>query len=87
MKSLIDTVFKPLLTWLNLVYTNISELKVPVSRPLDISLYLGPFAYLGPYWIAFIGTVCLLAFIYVVTFIIIAQQGIIIKFKDTVKWW
>lgn len=87
MKSLIDTVFKPLLTWLKMIYTNIHELSVPLSRPIDIADYLGVFAYLGPFWISFIVNVCLLAFVYVVTFIIVAQQGLIIKFKDTVKWW
>lgn len=63
------------------------ELSVPLARPLDISQYLGVFGYLGPSWIAFITTACALAFIYVVTFIIVAQRGLVIRFKDLIKWW
>lgn len=87
MKPLIDTIFGPVLAWLTNIQNYISELKVPLARPLDISQYLGPFAMLGPYWVTFISTACVLAFIYVVTFIIVLNQGVFIKFKETVKWW
>jgi hypothetical protein len=87
MRALIDTVFNPVLNWLNKISSYILHLSVPVARPLDISQYLGPFALLGPYWISFITTVCALAFIYMVCFIIVASQGTFIKWKDTIKWW
>lgn len=87
MRALIDTIFAPVLTWLHSIQTYISRLSVPVSRPLDISDYIGPFALLGTGWISFISTVCALAFIYIVCFVIVAYQGMFIKFKDTIKWW
>jgi hypothetical protein len=87
MKSVIDTIFNPVIAWLTSIYQAIHELSVPLARPINISQYLGPFAYLGPYWITFITTVCVFAFIYVVCFLIVAQKGMIIKFKDMVKWW
>lgn len=87
MRNFIDTVVSPLLNWLNTVYNSIKDLEVPLSRPLDITNYLGIFAYLGPGWISFIVNACLLAFIYIVAFIIVSQQGLFIKFKNTIKWW
>jgi hypothetical protein len=87
LRSLIDTLFQPLLNWLNLIYTNLHELSVPLSRPLDLSKYLGVFGYLGPAWISFILNILVMAFIYVVCLVIIAQHGLILKFKETVKWW
>uniref|UniRef100_UPI00196789A6 hypothetical protein n=1 Tax=Escherichia coli TaxID=562 RepID=UPI00196789A6 len=76
-----------LLNWLNSVFTTIKELSVPLARPLDISQYLGVFGYLGPFWISFITTACALAFIYVVSYLVVSQRGLIIKFKDMIKWW
>lgn len=87
MRNFIDTVFNPLLNWLNSIYNNLSELSVPLSHPLDISKYLGVFALLGGGWISFIVNVCLMAFIYIVCFIIVAQNGLYLKFKDSIKWW
>lgn len=87
MKALIDTIFAPVLGWLAHISGYISALSVPVARPLDLSIYLGPFAYLGPYWVTFITTGVFLAFVYIVTFLIVSYQGMFIKFKDTIKWW
>lgn len=87
MKGLIDTIFNPVLNWLNSILSSIMSLDVPFSHPLDIAKYLGPFSYLGNNWISFIVTCAFLAFIYVVTYIIVSQQGLFSKFKDMVKWW
>lgn len=87
MRSLIDTIFNPVLNWLTSIYNMILELSVPVARPLNITNYLGPLAELGPYWITFITTVGALAFVYMITFLVVAYQGAFIKFKDTIKWW
>lgn len=87
MKGLIDTVFNPLLNWLNMVYNSLMELSVPLARPIDIGQYLGVFAHLGGGWISFVTTACALAFIYVVCYLFVAQRDLLIKFKDAVKWW
>lgn len=87
MKELFDSIFKPLLKWLNMIYTNITQLQVPFSYSFDIGKYLGVFAHLGQYWITFIATAGFLAFCYVVVLIVVSSQGLIIKFKDMVKWW
>lgn len=87
MIELIDTIFFPILNWLATIKNYILEISVPASRPFDISKYLGPFALLGPYWIGFITTICSLAFIYMVVFIINSSSGLYQKFKDAVQWW
>lgn len=87
MRALIDTIFNPVLNWLLSIQGFISELHVPFSRPINIGDYLGPFALLGPYWLTFITTGCVMAFVYMVVFIIMASDGMFIKFKDTIKWW
>jgi hypothetical protein len=86
-RALIDTIFSPVLMWLTGIFESIQKLSVPLAHPLDIGMYLGPFVLLGPAWITFISTACALAFIYVVAFIVIAQRGLFIRFKDVIKWW
>ena len=87
MIALIDTIFGPVLDWLIQIRSYLMQARVPLSRPLNISQYLGPFALLGPYWITFITTACVLGFVYIVMFIVMASQGTFIKFKDSIKWW
>lgn len=87
MIALIDTIFNPVLAWLSSISMYIHSLSVPVARPLNLSLYLGPFAYLGPYWITFITTGIFLAFVYIICFLVVSYQGMFIRFKDSVKWW
>lgn len=86
-RNLIDTIFDPIIGWLTIIIENINKLSVPVARPLNIDLYFGPFVHLGPYWLTLITTICFLAFVYVICYIIVAYQGFFIKFKDTIKWW
>lgn len=87
MRSLIDSVFTPFLSWLESIYTYLFQLSVPLARPLDLSNYFGYFKFLGVHWMNLINTICALGFIYLITYIIIANIGLIIKFKNLVKWW
>lgn len=87
MRAIIDSILGPVLQWLASISSYINQLSVPVSRPIDLSNYLGYFGMLGPYWLSFIQTVIGLAFIYMIAFIIVTQQGLFIKFKDMIKWW
>lgn len=87
MRNIIDSIFGPVLTWLNDIYVSISNLFVPLSRPINFGRYFGYFSFLGPVWITFIQTVCTLAFIYFVVYLIKTQTGLFLKFKDFIKWW
>lgn len=87
MKSLIDTIFGPVLGWLVQARGWLSQASVPVSRGLHLENFLGPLKLLGPVWSAFIGTVVVLAVTYTILFLVLANRGMVVKFKDTVKWW
>lgn len=87
MIALIDTIFAPFLNWLIQIRSYISDLSIPMARPLQVADYLGPFALLGGYWISFISMAFALGFIYIVAFIIMSLNGLTIKFKDLIKWW
>ncbi len=87
MIAIIDTIFEPLLSWLLMIRTHISSLSVPVSRPLNISQYLGPLALFGPYWLTFITTAFTFGFIFLTAYVVMSMQGVLGKFKDTIKWW
>lgn len=87
MRALIDTIFNPVLTWLQSIIVAIDSLSIPFSRPLNISNYFGYFSLFGNGWVFFIKTVTTLAFMYGVTYIVVTQMGLFIKFKDMIKWW
>lgn len=86
-KNFIDTIFAPILTWLNMISLQIRNLSVPVSHPLDFNKYFGQFAFLGPKWMLVITTLCGLAFVYFIIFFIMNARGLYQKFKDSIQWW
>lgn len=87
MRAFIDTIFSPVLGWLQSVITTIDSLSIPFSRPLNISYYFGYFSMFGNGWVFFIKTVTTLAFLYGVSYLVVTQIGLFIKFKDMIKWW
>lgn len=87
MRDLIDTIFSPLLNWLTDLYNRISGLSVPLARPLNLSNYFGYFKFLGPTWTTCITTTISLTVIYLIAYVIVANMGLITKFKNMVKWW
>lgn len=87
MRNLIDTIFGPVLSWLNNISTSIRELSVPVSRPIDPSRYFGYFSFLGPHWVTLVTTILTLGFIYLVVYFIVTNIGLFMKFKNMIKWW
>lgn len=87
MRSIVDSVIGPLLTWLIDVYDRIMQLSVPLSRPIDFGKYFGYFTFLGAEWLLLISQTALLAFIYLVAYIVMSNIGLLRKFKDLIKWW
>jgi hypothetical protein len=73
--------------WLTNIYNYIGDLSVSVARPINPVLYLKPIAMIGNGWLIFASTAFALGFIYIIAFIIVAQQNLVIRFKDTIKWW
>lgn len=87
MKDLIDTIFNPVIGWLDGIIEMIIKLSVPVGKGINFSYYLSPFYALGPYWSTFILTTFTLGGIYLIAYIISSQGGLFIKFKEFIKWW
>lgn len=87
MHNFIDTIFYPVTSWLSSMSSHLSELSVPLSHPIPIQKYLGIFSLLGGAWTSFIVNACLMAFIYMVCLLIVAQNGLFLKFKNNIKWW
>jgi hypothetical protein len=87
MRNLVDLIFSPVLSWLTSIYGHIRSLSIPVSRPLDLGRYLGHLSFMGPQWRLLITTVCTLAFIYLIIYLVRTQAGLFLKFKDFIKWW
>lgn len=87
MRSIVDTIFAPVINWLNSIIGFLQNLSVPLARPLDLSKYFGYFSILGAHWMTLITTVCALSFIYMITYLIVANWGLFIKFKNGLKWW
>lgn len=87
MRNFIDTIFGPVLEWLNGISDAMRDLSLPVARPLDPNRYFGYFSFLGPNWVTLITTIMTLGFIYLLVYFIVNNMGLLIKFKDMIKWW
>lgn len=87
MRAVIDTMFAPLLQWLQSIIDTIGSLSLPVAQSLDISKYFGYFGLFGAGWQYFIQTVVTLSFIYGISYLIVVQMGLLSRFKDLIKWW
>lgn len=85
-RNFLDTLFNPFTSWLSQIYDNISRLSVPAARPLRFVDYFSYFSFLGPAWQLFIQTVCVLAFIYLVVYILFSQIGLLQKIKDLIPF-
>ena len=87
MIALVDTIFDPILGWIDKVIEILQMAIVPVARPFDPSDYLGIYGQIGQGWIGFITSGLVMCFIYVVIYIVMAKSGVYLKFKKSVKWW
>lgn len=87
MINMIDSIFSPLIGWLSTIYSYLTDISVPLSRPINLSNYFGVFKVLGPAWTTVITTTISLTVIYLVVMVIMQNLGFIIKFKNLIKWW
>jgi hypothetical protein len=87
MRAFIDTIFTPVLSWLQGIIDSIRDMSVPLARPIDVDKYFGYFGLFGSGWQDLIETVCTLAFIYGICYVVVSQIGLFTKFKDFIKWW
>ena len=87
MKNLIDTIFHPFVNFLNQLIDLLGNVTMPADRPVNILMYLNPFGVLGTAWITLIQSFLALLVLYFIIYFIKNGQEMLIKFKDTIKWW
>ncbi|MCU4936939.1 hypothetical protein P9027_31440 [Bacillus thuringiensis] len=87
MKSVVDTIFAPILGWLDNIINAILKLTVPVSRPINPNSFFKSIAMIGHGWTLFVSTACILAATYCILFVVVASKNLVIDFKRIVKWW
>lgn len=87
MINLIDNIFSPFLLWLNTISSYLTNLSVPLSRPINLSKYFSIFSFLGPAWTTVITTAISLVVIYLILMVVIKNIDLLLKFWNFVKFW
>lgn len=87
MKAVIDTLFNPILSWLQSIREYLTNASVPFSQSLDLGNIFAPYSILGPQWQLLITTIFALAFIYFIILIVSNGIGLIERLRGSVKWW
>lgn len=87
MIALIDTIFNPVIGWLDSIRSILLKASVPSQYRLPIGNYLRHFALLGPGWMAFIGSLVVLSAIYGYVYVASSGIGLFERFKNIIKWW
>lgn len=87
MKALIDSIFNPVIDWLNSLQATLMNASVPLSQQLPITDLFAPIAMISPSWALVITNIFAMAFIYAVIYIVSNGTGIIERFRNSVKWW
>lgn len=89
MRGFVDTIFSPILNFLNGIFNNLTSarLSVPRGKLFDVFDYFNYLGMFGPAWRNFVVTVAFLSFIYLILYLILNNIGFFIKVKDAIKWW
>lgn len=87
MKALIDTIFNPIIAWLNSIQDYLSSASVPLSQQLPIHNLFAPIAMISPAWALVITNIFAMAFIYAIIYIVSNATGLIERFRGIAKWW
>jgi hypothetical protein len=87
MINLIDSIFSPVVQFLDLMIGKLSALGTLTAKGVRLDDYLGFFSILGPAFTALISSliVCL-TFLYVL-YMIQKQSRVLLWFKALIKWW
>lgn len=87
MIALIDTVLSPLISWLNQILTTLQQAHIPQGFTIQLSNIFSPLAMISPAWSMLISNIVIMAIIYTIIYVSISASGLLIQFKNMVKWW
>lgn len=86
MIAVIDTVFSPVLNWLNALRDYLLQASVPVSRPIEFANVFSPFAMLGS-WSVVVSNIFVMVFVYCIVYVVSNGIGVLESFRNVIKWW
>ena len=87
MIALIDTIFGPVLSWLNQIQSVLRSASVPASQGIPIQTLFAPLAMISPMWALLISNVFVMAAIYIIVFLVSNGEALYTRFKTAIKWW
>lgn len=87
MINFVNTIFDPVLDFLNLIITKLSSIGTIAAKGIRLSDYFGFFSILGPAWTGVI-TSFLAAFLFIfILYMVQKYSRVLLWFKDLIKWW
>lgn len=87
MIALIDTIFAPVLNWLNQIFNYLTTVNIPTFHALNLGNIFRPLNMISPAWSFLISNVFIMAVAYLIIHVVMSGTGLYSKFKNAVKWW
>ncbi len=87
LKSIIDTILGPAITFLQYALDKLSSAALVADRGLNLDYFLGPVAAMGDGWVTLVKSLIASLLIVSVVFVAKAAYGAYLQAKDGVKWW
>lgn len=87
LKSIIDTILGPVITFLNYALNNLNSVSMVADRGLNLDYYLGPIGALGANWVTLVKTLILCLSLLCLVFVSKTVYNIYLSAKEGVKWW
>lgn len=87
MINFIDSIFAPVLQFLNLIISKLAGIGTIAAKGVRLDHYFGVFGLLGPTWTGVI-TSFLTAFLFVfILYMVQKYSRVLLWLKDLIKWW
>lgn len=87
MTNFIDSLFAPILQFLDLIYGKLSSIGTVAAKGIRLDHYFGVFAILGPAWTSVITSlITCLIFLFILS-MIKRYSGVLLYLKDLIRWW
>lgn len=87
LKSIIDTILGPVITFLNYALDKLNSISMVADRGLNLDYYLGSIGALGPNWITLVKTLILCLALLTLVFVTKTVYNIYLNAKEGVQWW
>lgn len=86
-RNMIDAIFSPPLTFLQLMHDNLTRVGTVLGRGINLNNYFGFFAYLPPAWQSVVQSALASVTLLAILFIVRSLWDMYLKIKASSKWW